>query len=104
MNITVFAKKRKSETGKDFYSYLATVPKKDGTEVTMQIRFRDECGTPKPERCPMNIEVEKANANVSTRTYTREDTGEAAVAYTMWITAWKEGAPYVDHSLDEFDL
>lgn len=104
MEITVFAKKRKAYNGEEFYSYLTRLPRKDGTEITMSVRFRDECGSPKPDKCPMNVIIEKTDANISTKTYVREDTGEMATSYTMWVSAWKEGSPYVDHSLDEFDV
>lgn len=104
MEITVFAKKRTSKTGKDFYSYLTTLTRKDGSECVATVRFRDGAGYPDPERCPMNLIVDRSAANMATRSYKREDTGEMAIAYTLWVTAWKEGKPFVDSSLDEFDV
>lgn len=104
MEITIYSKKRTNRDGKAFYSYITTLTRKDGSTQTVGVKFRDECGHPKPENCPMNIRVDKENANISKSTYTREDTGETAVSYTMWIAAWESGTPWVDKSLDEFDV
>lgn len=105
MKLTIFAKKRTTKEGKTFYTYLSTMTRKDGTELTTSVKFRDDCGSPKPENCPVNIIVNKENANLSTRTYTREDNGELAMSYTLWVSAWEldTANPFVDHSLDEFD-
>ena len=104
MEITIYAKKRTMPDGKTFFSYLATLPRKDGTTQTVAVKFRDEAGHPKPERCPMNIVVDRANANLAKKQFTNADTGEIGLSYTLWVSAWTEGAPYVDTSLDEFDL
>lgn len=104
MEIAIYAKRFTGEGNKAFYRYLTTLKKKDGGKQTMAVKFRDECGSPKPEKCPMNIIVDKKNANVSTKEYEREDTGEVGTAFTLWVSAWKEGAPFVDTSLDEYDV
>lgn len=104
MQIAVFAKRRTTEEGKTFYSYLSTLTKKDGTKQTVAVKFRDEAGNPKPERCPMNVIIDKSNANLATREYVNEDTGEVCTSYTLWVSAWTEGAPYVDASLDDYDV
>lgn len=102
MNITVFAKKRTTEDGKKtFYNYLATLVKKDGSEIKVSVKFREECGAPKPEKCPCNIIVDKGKANLSTREVTTND-GEIVTVYTLWVSEWKPGEEYKDHSLDEF--
>ncbi len=103
MEITVFAKKRTTKENKIFYSYLSTLTKKSGEKITVTVKFRDECGMPKPEKCPTNIIVDKKNANLSSKEFVREDTGEVATSYTLWISAWDEGTPYVDNSLDDFE-
>ena len=103
MEITVYAKKRTTNEGKSFYSYLSTLTRKDGTTQTVSVKFRDEAGSPKPEKCPMNVVFQKGDANLSTKEFTREDTGEPGLSYTLWVSAWKEGAPFVDHSLDDFE-
>lgn len=103
MEITIYAKKRTTNEGKSFYSYLSTLTRKDGTKQTVSVKFRDECGNPKPENCPMNIEFDKCNANMSTKEFLREDSGEVGVSYTLWVSDWRQGTPFVDHSLDDFE-
>ena len=103
MEITIFAKKRTASDGKSFYSYLSTLTRKDGTKQTVSVKFRDEAGNPKPEKCPMNIKFDRGSANVATKEFIREDTGEVATGYTLWVSAWEPGAPFVDHSLDDFE-
>lgn len=103
MELSVFAKKRNTQEGKIFYSYLTTMTRKDGTELTVSVKFRDECGAPKPDACPVNIIVEKSDANLVSKDFTREDTGEQGKLYTLWVSNWVEGSPYVDHSLDDFE-
>lgn len=103
MEITIYAKKRNSSDGKMFYSYLSILTRKDGTKQTVSVKFRDEAGNPKPENCPMNVKFDKRNANMSTKEFVREDTGEVATSYTLWVSAWEPGTPFVDHSLDDFE-
>lgn len=104
MKVTVFGKKKTTNEGKSFTAYVAKLQRKDGSELTASVKFREECGQPKLEECPMNIEFEKKYANLAERTYTREDTGEDAKSYTLWISAWKPSKEaYVDHSLDDFE-
>lgn len=103
MEITIYAKKRTTTEGKTFFSYLSTLTRKDGTKQTVAVKFRDEAGNPKPEKCPMNIKFSTGAANLSTREYVREDTGGVGTSYTLWVSAWEQGAPFVDHSLDDFE-
>lgn len=103
MEITIYAKKRTAADGKTFHSYLSTLTRKDGTKQTVSVRFRDDAGNPKPEKCPMNVKFDKGNANMSTKEFTREDTGDVATSYTLWVSAWEPGTPFVDHSLDDFE-
>ena len=102
MEKTIFAKKRTSREGKKFYSYLSTLVNSDGVTIPVSVKFREECGSPNPNDCPMNIIFDKANANLTTREYIREDTGELANSFTLWISKWEKGSEYVDHSLDDF--
>lgn len=102
MEITIYAKKKQSRDGKTFYTYLSTLTRKDGTQQTVQVKFRDEAGNPKPENCPMNIVIDKNDANLSSRDYVREDTGETVRAFTLWVTQYAPGSKFVDHSLDDF--
>lgn len=103
MEITIYAKKRHAADGKTFYSYLSTLTRKDGTKQTVSVKFRDVAGNPKPELCPMNIKFDKCYANMATKEFIREDSGEVSTSYTLWVPAWELGAPFVDHSLDDFE-
>ena len=110
MEITLFAKKRSTKEGKIFYNFLSTLTKKDGTQLLVTVRFRDDCGQPKAEACPMNILVDKKDCNLATRKFNREVTDEATgelvreqgESYTLWVSKWTPGAAYVDHSMDDF--
>lgn len=108
MEIAIFAKKYTSPTtGKPFYRYLSTLTRKsDGNKQTVTVKFRDECGEPKAERCPMNIIIPKGSANLTEKTYHREDEDGnevTGIAYTLWVSKWDEGKPYEDHSLDDYE-
>lgn len=103
MEITIYAKKRTTKEGKTFFSYLSTLTRKDGTKQTVSVKFRDDAGNPKPENCPMNIKFDRGAANMTARAFTREDTGETGFSYTLWVSRWEQGAPFVDHSLDDFE-
>lgn len=106
MEITIFAKKRNTKEGKIFYQFLTTLTRKDGTTETMRVAFRDVDGNtqPKPDSCPRNIQVERNDANVAISSYTDRETGEIKARKTLWICAWRDGTPYVDHSLDDYDI
>ena len=103
MEITIYAKKRTTSEGKSFYSYLSNLTRKDGTKQTVSVKFRDDCGNPKPENCPMNIKFDKSDANMATREFVRDDTGLVGTSYTLWVSAWEIGTPFVDYSLDDFE-
>lgn len=103
MNLTIFAKKRTSSEGKTFFTYLTTLRKKNGEELRCSVKFRQDCGNPKGEDCPMNIIVPKSGANLSVEKYTDEDTGELLETARLWVSEWKKGEAYVDHSLDDFE-
>ena len=103
MELTIYAKKRQTLDGKKtFFNYLTTLTKKDGSELKCAVKFRESCGNPKPEECPKNILVDKKDANLTHKELTLE-TGEVYTVYTLWVSAWKPGKAYVDHSLDDFD-
>lgn len=105
MNLTIFGKKKSTKEGKAFTAYVVRMKKKDGSFLTASAKFREECGQPKLEECPINIIVEKDDANLAERIYVKDEkTGEEATAYTLWISKWKRSPEaYVDHSLDEFE-
>ena len=103
MQLTIFAKRAQTKEGKVFYNYLSSLTNKLTGEVhAIRVKFRDDCGAPKPESCPRNIMVDKKNANLVTSNITK-DNGDVIVSRTMWVSAWNDGPAYVDHSLDEYD-
>lgn len=105
MQITIFAKKRKTEEGREFYTYLTTLAKKDGSELKAQVKFREDCGSPKGADCPMNIIVDKKAANLSSKEVVRhegQEDEELVTVYTLWVSEWDKGPAYVDTSLDDF--
>ena len=105
MEATIFAKKMTSRDGRSYNRYLTKLTKKDGSEVTMNVKFREECGEPK--ECPCNIVFDKSDANYVEKLekYTDKETGEEkeTTSKTLWIGKWDFGTPYVDTSLDEFE-
>lgn len=108
MEKTIFAKKRTNKEGKTFYTYLTKLHKKSTNEdVTVQVKFREDCGAPKGDMCPCNIifNPEDANYNEANQTVLNEETGEAVdvASRVLWISKWTEGSPYVDDSLNDFE-
>ena len=106
MQLTIFAKKKTTKEGKAFFTYFTTLKKKDGTELTTEVKFRESCGSPSGDSCPMNIEVDKSDCNFTEKpvTYTTQDGEEKdAISRKLWIANWIEGEPYVDHSMDDFE-
>lgn len=108
MKVTIFAQKKETKEGKKFYTYLASIKKKDGTDDKLEAKFREECGAPDPKKCPLIIEVDKTSgSNVSEKkvTYTDEVGNEKeATRRTLWIAAYVESdEKYVDTSLDEYE-
>lgn len=107
MELVIFGKKRTSKDGRDFATYFTKLTKKSGETITTSVKFREECGAPSLKDCPMNIVVDKSKANFVEKgiTYTDADGAEhEAIDRTLWVSEWTEGAPYVDTSLDDFDL
>lgn len=104
MEITVFAKKRLTKEGKNFISFLTQITNKRTGEIeTLSVKFREECGQPKAEQCPMNIVFEKQDANISKNKYVKNETGEEFKSSTLWISKWSKGRKYVDTSLDDYE-
>ncbi len=111
MKLAVFAKKRqKNEIREDgtvvarpFYSYLTTLMNKtSGEPLPVQVKFRESCGAPDPQKCPCFIEVARDKMNLSWDKYTNDE-GEELQSAKLWVTEWKPAGEYVDHSMDEFD-
>lgn len=107
MKVLVFAKKRQTKDGRNFTAYVTKLTKKDGSELTAGVKFREECGAPNADECPLYIEVDKVNANLATRTQEiTTDDGEIkdVTQNTLWVSKWtRSDEKYVDTSLDEFE-
>lgn len=100
--ITIFAKKRNTKEGREFTSYLTRLKRKDGTEQTMSVKFKND--GPDLMDCPCNIEVERADMNISTRKYELDD-GSETIGYTLWVKAWTDSKEqWIDSSLDDFEF
>ena len=107
MKLAIFAKKRHTKDGREFTSYVTKLRKRDGSEVSCGVKFREACGSPKAEDCPCYIVVDKTNANLTIKTQeiTTED-GEIKdiESKTLWVSAWGySDEVYRDTSLDEFE-
>ena len=103
--ITIFAKKRTTKDGKKtFYSYLTKLTKKDGEEVVATVKFPEDKDMDE-KLCPCNIDVEKEDINMSSKTITDDTTGKTFESRTLWVKDWTMSAtPYVDTSLDDYDI
>lgn len=101
--ITIFAKKKTTKEGKAFTAFVARMKKKDGTEIPCSVRFNQEVTPPAASDCPMNIIIDREYANMSSKDFTYEDTGETGTSYTLWVKKLVPGDEYVDTSLDEFE-
>ena len=108
MKLVIFAKKRTTKDGREFTAFVTKLKKRDGSEVTTGVKFREECGQPTKDDCPCIILVDKDHANLATKTNTivNEDTGEIkeVTNLTLWVNEWhKSDEIYRDSSLDEFE-
>ena len=101
MQITLYSKKVKAESGKQFNIYLSRLPLKTGDEMSARVMFEEGCPAPKPDACPMNIIVDKSDAHLQSKRYT-DKAGIEQISQTLWVSAWTEGEPYEDHSMDVF--
>lgn len=108
MKLAIFSKRRSvldegTKQPRTFYTYLTTlVNRTTGEPVTVQVKFREACGAPDPDFCPMFIEVPKDKMNLAWSKYTNNE-GDEMEAGTIWVTQWDKAGEYVDHSMDEFD-
>ena len=109
MQLTVFAKTKHTKEGKPFNTYFSKLKKKDGSEITAELKFREDCGVPKD--FPVNIIVDKSNANFSEKDVTVVSKDEAGneeervvTQRRIWINEWNYSEEeYVDHSMDDFE-
>lgn len=100
--ITVFCKTAKTKEGKTFPIFVSRLGKKDGTNTYVTVRFPED-NKPDPKKCPANIDL--VEGNLSRRESINEETGETYEHFTLWVKKWEYNAePYVDHSLDDYNL
>lgn len=105
MKVTVFAKKKTTQEGKTFYTYIGRMlNKKSGEEVSVQIKFKEDCGAPKPDKCPCILEIPKEMANLSRQKYGEAEDGAPLYSHTLWVSEWHNtNEKFIDHSLDDFE-
>ena len=104
MKTTVFAKRIKTKDGKSFIEFVTSLERKDGTKQYMRTMYsgKDRNKEFNADECPMIIEFDRSNANVSTKTYVSK-TGEKRENYTLWIKDYnRTNETYVDRTLDDF--
>ena len=104
MKTTVFAKRIKSHDGKSFTIFVTNLECKDGTRQYMKVMYtgKDKNKNFDSDACPMVIEFDRGNANVSKGDYTDRN-GDVRETYTLWIKDYRKlNEQFVDHSLDDF--
>ena len=103
MELTIFAKKGTTNDGRKFTRYLTKMVRKStGEIISVSVKFREECGAPSHDDCPINIIVDKADANMDSREFINKS-GDPQIGYTLWVSAWSLSPNvYEDHSLDDF--
>lgn len=106
MEFTVFKKKVTPKNGnKPFTKYVTTLTNKvTGEKVYCDVHFPDDVA--KPSKFPCVLTVDKANANLSHKTFHKGEVREdgTSAEYTvnnLWVNAFTE-SEYTDTSLDEF--
>lgn len=100
MEITIYAKNKKTAEGRSFRIYLSRLTnKRTGEVVPVRVNFKE--GLPLPTVFPVNIVVQKKDANLA-ETHYRDDEGEERVARSLWVNAYEMGNPFEDHSLDDY--
>lgn len=101
MKITVFAKERKGKDNNSFLSYLSKLTKNTGEEVTVQLKFSEECGRIKKENCPCIIEVDTSDCSYSERKVVKDD--KEIINRVLWINKYtKTDEVFVDTSASCF--
>lgn len=104
MKTTIFAKRVKSHDGKSFVVFVTQLERKDGSRQYMRVMYsgKDKNKAFDMDICPLVIEFNREDANVSAETYT-DKSGEERKSYTLWIKDYKvSDEKFVDHSLDDF--
>lgn len=102
MKINVFGKKRTSKDGRTFYTYLSTLTKKDGSEVSVEVKFKEECGNPKNVPCTIEFDKKDANYSEKVETYVDDNMEEKETTRRrLWVNKYTEST-YIDESMNDF--
>lgn len=104
MKTTIFAKRVKTHDGKSFVTFVTNLERKDGSRQYMRVMYsgKDRNKLFDSVVCPLVIEFNREDANVSTETYT-DKSGEERKSYILWVKDYKvSDNKFVDHSLDDF--
>ena len=104
MKTTIFAKRIKTDDEKSFTIFVTRLERKDGTHQYMRVMYtgKDINKSFDPDACPLVIEFDREDANVSEVSYTDKN-GEERKSYTLWLKNYKvSDEKFVDHSLDDF--
>ena len=99
MKIKVFAKRL---YGEKFVYLSALVRKEDGERLPVEVRFRRSCGKPDPDDCPVMIEVERKNCDLTFEEYTNRY-NEQCKAAKLWVRDYEICEDDSENILDEFD-
>lgn len=100
MELTIYAKTKKTAEGRSFRIYLSRLTnKKTGEEVPVRVNFQE--GLPLPTVFPVNIVIKREDANLSEKRY-KDEEGEEHLTRSLWIKAYEMGSPFEDHSLDDY--
>ena len=99
MKIKVFAKRL---YGEKFVYLSALVRKEDGERLPVEVRFRRSCGKPDPDDCPVMIEVERENCDLTFEEYTNRY-NEQCKAAKLWVRDYEIVNDDSENILDEFD-
>ena len=104
MKTTIFAKRIKSHDGKSFTIFVTNLERKDGTQQYMKVMYtgKDKNKSFDSDTCPLVIEFEREDANISTTPFADKN-GEERKSYTLWLKDYRKlNEQFVDHSLDDF--
>lgn len=104
MKATIFAKRVKTHDGKSFVTFVTHLERKDGSKQYMRVMYYGEDRNKAFDTriCPLVIEFNREDANVSATAYT-DKSGEERKSYTLWLKDYKVfDEKFVDHSLDDF--
>ena len=86
MKAKIFAKRIKTHDGKSFTIFVTNLERKDGSRQYMRVMYSGKARNKAfdTDLCPLVIEFNREDANVSTETYT-DKSGEERKSYTLWL-------------------